>query len=145
MEDRRSEGGHKRRRGRWREGDGDSRRWLHSLLKGAGECGDGGKAGCGLLFQRTQNDRIDGWAEAQIHRTGSWRWDHTVMIHHLLLCPQEGRAARQQLVGHNGQGILVGGWNRIAAPLFRGHVGGCPADSFAHVSVAGEACDPEVS
>src|SRR5216683_3011071 len=39
---------------------------------------------------------------------------------------------RQQIVGHNRKGILVGCRDRSTFPLFRGHVSWCAANRLAH-------------
>ena len=59
----------------------------------------------------------------RIERAGRHRLVHDMLEHHLVLIALKRGAACQQLVGHDGKGILVGRRDRGAAPLLGSHIG----------------------
>src|SRR5713226_2765858 len=69
-----------------------------------------------------------------------------MLVHHLTEAAQEWWTTYQQFVGHDGEGILVGGRCRLPCPLFGGHVCGGASNRLADIgSRATELGDAKIS
>src|SRR6266568_830902 len=84
-----------------------------------------------VLCQGSEDYRIDGRRQLFIKVTSWGGLSIEVLVHQLFHATFEGCAASQEFVGHDCQGVLVGGENRRAAPLFGSHGGWSTANGAA--------------
>src|SRR6266566_2039780 len=103
---------------------------VQCLLEGVAKGRHGGKTLFRLLGQRTQENGINIGADRGIECAGWLRDGAKVLVHHLAWATLERGPTSQELIDHGGEGILIGGWDGVSFPLFRGHVDRCAANGL---------------
>src|SRR6266567_8049969 len=95
---------------------------LECSLQSLSKVQNGGEAFFRLFGECLQDHSIHFDRQQRLRLAGRWWRNVEMLVHHLLLPTLEWQDTRQQLIGHDRQGVLIGRRYSVTAPLLRCHI-----------------------